>query len=46
MPIVIRKIKNLKGRNDTKKRTPKNAPARGKTTGKKAGMMAKKKKKY
>ncbi len=43
MPIVIRKVKNLKGRNDTKKRTPKYAPARGK---KKPSMMAKKKKKY
>lgn len=40
MPIVIRKIKNLKGRNDTSKRKK-----TGKTAGKKAGMMAKKKKK-
>ncbi len=42
MPIVIKKLTNKKGRNDTKKRTPKYAPARGK----KAGMMKKKKKKY
>ena len=40
MPIVIRKITNKKGRNDTTKRTPKFAPARGK----KKPMMSKKKK--
>tara|TARA_B100000683_G_scaffold257710_1_gene279485 strand:+ start:544 stop:675 length:132 start_codon:yes stop_codon:yes gene_type:complete len=43
MPIVIRRTKNLKGRNDTTKRTPKFAPARGK---KKPMMSKKKKKKY
>ena len=43
MPIVIRKLTNKKGRNDTKKRTPKFAPARGKTKPK--TMMSKKKKK-
>ena len=30
MPIVIKRTKKLKGRNDTTKRTPKFAPARGK----------------